>query len=82
MLTTHLRWIESDVAKTYTIKIFKKVKQEIMKVGALIVKEQLSEGVTTIFTLKKYCEADFEREVVYDALGKTLRCSCRLFDSR
>lgn len=33
MLITHLRLIEGDVAKTYTTKIFKEVKEKIMKVG-------------------------------------------------
>lgn len=32
VLTTHIRQIESDTAKTYTIEVFK---EEIMKVGAL-----------------------------------------------
>lgn len=38
VLTTHLRLIESDSSKTYTSDIFKEVNDEIMKVGALIVK--------------------------------------------
>lgn len=40
--------------------IFKEVKEEIMKVGALIVKERLSEGETMIFTMTKYCESSFK----------------------
>ncbi|XP_058732835.1 protein FAR1-RELATED SEQUENCE 5-like [Vicia villosa] len=82
VLTTHLRPIESDAAKTYTIEIFKEVKEEIMKPSALIVKERLIEGELKVYKLTKYCEDGYEREVVYDPLGKTLRCSCKLFDSR
>ncbi|CAJ2636447.1 unnamed protein product [Trifolium pratense] len=79
VLTTHLRLMESDAAKIYTAEIFKEVKDEIMKVGALIVKDKYEHGKTKTYTLTKYCKDNYEREVVYD--GDTLQCSCKLFDS-
>ncbi|XP_058726880.1 protein FAR1-RELATED SEQUENCE 5-like [Vicia villosa] len=72
VLTTHLRPIESDAAKTYTAEIFKEIKEEIMKAGALIVKERLIKGELRVYTLTKYCEDGYEREVVYDPSGETL----------
>ncbi|CAJ2633247.1 protein FAR1-RELATED SEQUENCE 5-like [Trifolium pratense] len=66
VLTTHLHLIESDAAKVYTAEIFIEVKDQIMKVGALIVKDKHEVGDTKIYTLKKYCQDNYEREVVYD----------------
>jgi zinc finger SWIM domain-containing protein 3 len=80
VLTTHLRLIESHAAKTYTADIFKEVKEEIMKAGALIVRQKIELGDTKIYTLTKYRKDKYEREVVYE--GSTLQCSCRLFESR
>ncbi|KAI5390169.1 hypothetical protein KIW84_075476 [Lathyrus oleraceus] len=80
MLTTHLHLIESDAAKIDTTEVFKEVKDEIMKAGAMIVKNRFARGDTEIYTLKKYCWDKYEREVVYD--GTTRQCSCRIFDSR
>lgn len=80
VLTTHIRWIERNVAKIYTMQIFKEVKDEIMKVGAMIVKNIFSRGEMNIYTLIKYCRDKYEREVVYDRT--TFQYSCRLFDSR
>lgn len=54
VLTTHLRLIKIDAAKTYTTEIFKEVKDEIMKVGAFIVKNLFIHGDMKIYTLKKY----------------------------
>jgi hypothetical protein len=80
VLTTQLHLIESDAAKIYTAEIFKEVKEQIMKAGALIVKDKHENGDTKVYTLTKYCKDNYEREVVYD--GSTLNCSCKLFDTR
>ncbi|WJX85207.1 hypothetical protein P8452_67699 [Trifolium repens] len=61
-------------------EIFKEVKEQITKAGALIVKDKHVNGDTKVYTLTKYCKDNYEREVVYD--GSTLNCSCKLFDSR
>ncbi|XP_058776001.1 protein FAR1-RELATED SEQUENCE 5-like [Vicia villosa] len=79
-LTTHLRLIESDAAKIYTTDIFKEVKDEIMKAGALIVKSFVRHGDVKMYVLTKYCTENYERRVVYD--GTKFQCSCKLFDSR
>ncbi|CAJ2672094.1 unnamed protein product [Trifolium pratense] len=80
VLTTQLRVIESDAANTYTAEIFKEVKEQILKAGALIVKHKSDHGDTKIYTLTKFCNDTYERKVVFD--GTTLQCSCKLFDSR
>ncbi|KAI5442927.1 hypothetical protein KIW84_011818 [Lathyrus oleraceus] len=46
VLTTHIRLIESDAAKIYTMEIFKEVKDEIMKASAMIVKSRFSRGLS------------------------------------
>lgn len=61
VLTTHIRLIESDAAKIYTMDIFKEVKDEIMKAGAMIVKSRFSRGYMKIYTLKKYYREKYER---------------------
>ncbi|WJX94419.1 hypothetical protein P8452_75836 [Trifolium repens] len=64
------------VVSIFEEEIFKEVKEQIMKAGALIVKDKHENGDTKVYTLTKYCKDNYEREVVYD--GSTLNCS---FDS-
>ncbi|XP_045827823.1 protein FAR1-RELATED SEQUENCE 5-like isoform X1 [Trifolium pratense] len=82
VLSSHLHLLESHAAKTYTAAVFKEVKEQIMKVAALIVKERFTMGDTLIFILKKYCQTGFERQVAYDISTQSFQCSCRLFESR
>jgi hypothetical protein len=79
-MTTHLRLIESDAVKIYTLEIFKEVRHAITKAGSLIVKVKRELGDTKMYTLTKYCNDKYHRELVCD--GSSFQCSCRLFDSR
>ncbi|KAJ1412577.1 Zinc finger, CCHC-type [Sesbania bispinosa] len=82
VLTTSLSKIEKDAAKTYTQEIFKEVKREIEKAGALIVIERRVSGDKLLFKLSEYCNRSKERIVDYDSPRSIFCCQCRLFESR
>ncbi|KAJ1411932.1 Zinc finger, PMZ-type [Sesbania bispinosa] len=82
VLTTSLSKIEKDAAKTYTQEIFKEVKREIEKAGALIVIERRVSGDKLLFKLSEYCNRGKERRVDYDSSRSNFCCQCRLFESR
>ncbi|XP_058746413.1 protein FAR1-RELATED SEQUENCE 5-like [Vicia villosa] len=80
VMTSHLHEIERHAVQIYTAKIFKEVKDEIMKAGSLIVKAKLESGDLKIYKLTKYRRDNYEVHVYYD--GRTLQCECKLWDSR
>ncbi|WJX61260.1 hypothetical protein P8452_46370 [Trifolium repens] len=70
VLTSHLRSIESHAARIYTAEVFLEVKEQIMNAVALIVKEKHDLGDVLVYSLTKYCEVGFVREVAYDVENK------------
>ncbi|KAJ1388747.1 Zinc finger, PMZ-type [Sesbania bispinosa] len=80
VLTTSL--YKKDAAKTYTQEIYKEVKREIEKAGALNVIQRSVSGEKLLFKLGEYCNRDKERSVDYDPSRSDFSCECRLFQSR
>lgn len=82
VMTTSLYKIEKEASKIYTSEIFKEVKHEIEKVGAMIVTERDKNGEKLMFKMNKYCEPGSEIRVVYDTVKSSFNCDCQLFESR
>ncbi|KAJ1384466.1 Zinc finger, PMZ-type [Sesbania bispinosa] len=82
VLTTCLQKIEKEASKIYTLEMFKEVRQEIDKAGALIVVDRNVNEKKFMFTLNRYCNRGRETQVLYDASDSSFSCDCRLFESR
>ncbi|KAJ1384772.1 Zinc finger, PMZ-type [Sesbania bispinosa] len=82
MLLKHGLKIERDASKIYTLEMFKEVRQEIDKAGALIVVDRNVNDKKFMFTLNQYCNRGREMHVLYDASDSSFSCDCRLFEIR
>ncbi|CAH9078225.1 unnamed protein product [Cuscuta europaea] len=82
VLTTSLRQIQEDPAKIFTNEIFQEVKDQVIKGCSLIVKERVLNEEQVIFRLTKYCDPDYETEVLYQSEKLEFSCACKRFESR
>ncbi|GAU45980.1 hypothetical protein TSUD_401200 [Trifolium subterraneum] len=82
VLTSHLILIETDAAKKYTAEVFLEVREQILKIVALMVRSKVVTGDVSTYTLTKYCATEVIRKIVYDVSSKSFQCSCRMFESR
>ncbi|KAJ1386973.1 Zinc finger, CCHC-type [Sesbania bispinosa] len=81
VLTTSLHKIEREASKIFTLDIFKEVRIEIEKAGAMNVIERVECGEIVKFNMNKYGQPNRQRPVLYDKVNSKFSCDCMLFES-
>ncbi|MED6220326.1 hypothetical protein PIB30_117626 [Stylosanthes scabra] len=82
VLSTSLEKIEKFVAKTYTRNVFKEIKLEIKRVGALNVELKSEDEHIILLNTNAFGHAEDRCSVIFDKHEKTYSCDCRLFENR